>query len=106
MNSWHIHPEAQRELEDAFDYYLVIDEELALAFDEHITSYRQQICDDPQRFSLRVPPMRRVNLTPRFSAYYIAYMIWKNRPVILAIAHGKRSPYYWRKRISEAKKLF
>lgn len=33
-------------------------------------------------------------------------MIWRDKPVILAIAHGARRPYYWRKRIGESKKLF
>jgi hypothetical protein len=106
MKAWEIHPEAQRELEDAFDFYLVIDEELAHAFDEHYTRYRKEFCEDPLRFSLRVPPTRRVNFTPRFGAYYIAYMIWRDKPVILAVAHAKRRPYYWRKRIGEARKLF
>lgn len=50
--------------------------------------------------------MRRANLHPRFSEYYIAYMVWRERVVILAIAHAKRRPYYWRKRIDEAKQMF
>jgi hypothetical protein len=44
-----------------------------------------------------------VNLTPRFGEYYIAYMLWHDKVVILAIAHAKRRPYYWRHRISESK---
>ena len=64
------------------------------------------IVANPLRFSLRRPPTRRVNLTPRFGAYYIAYMIWKEKVVILAVAHAKRRPYYWRKRIGEAKQMF
>ena len=33
-------------------------------------------------------------------------MIWKERVVILAVAHAKRRPYYWRKHLAEAKKRF
>ncbi len=33
-------------------------------------------------------------------------MIWKERVVILAIAHAKRRPYYWRNRIGESKEMF
>lgn len=33
-------------------------------------------------------------------------MIWRQRVVILAIAHTSRRPYYWRSRIGEAKELF
>lgn len=106
MKNWDIHPKAQQELEEAFEYYLAIDAELALSFDEHYTRHRKEIVANPLRFSFRRPPTRRVNLTPRFGAYYIAYMIWHDKPVILAVAHGARKPYYWRKRISESKKMF
>ena len=33
-------------------------------------------------------------------------MIWREKVVILAIAHAKRRPHYWRKRIGEAKEVF
>jgi hypothetical protein len=33
-------------------------------------------------------------------------MIWREKVVILATAHDKRRPYYWRKRIGEAKLMF
>lgn len=50
--------------------------------------------------------IRRVNLNPRFGEYYIAYMIWRQKVVIVAVAHAKRRPHYWRDRIGESKKLF
>jgi plasmid stabilization system protein ParE len=106
MSAWDIHPRAQQELEAIVEYYLAIDAELALSFDEHYTRYRQEIVANPRRFSVRRPPVRRVNLTPRFGAYYIAYMIWHHKPVILAVAHGARKPGYWQKRIMESKKMF
>jgi hypothetical protein len=49
--------------------------------------------------------VRCVNLTPWFGEYYIAYMIWKDKVVILAVAHARRRPYYWRKRIVEAREM-
>lgn len=64
------------------------------------------IIDNPLLYNLRRRNTRRANLTPRFGEYYIAYMIWRQKVVILAIAHAKRRPYYWRYRIGEAKKLF
>ena len=106
MTSWDIHPEAQRELEDAITHYLSIDEELAVSFDSHYEKYRSEITATPSLYSLRRGPVRRVNLTPRFGEHYIAYMIWKNKVVILAVAHAKRQPYYWRKRIGESKDMF
>jgi hypothetical protein len=106
MKNWDIHPEAQLELEEAIANYLSIEQNLAYSFDEHYTTCRNEIVADPLRFSLRRPPIRRVNLTPRFGAYYIAYMIWKDKPIILAVAHGSRHPYYWSHRIVESRKLF
>jgi len=45
-------------------------------------------------------------MKPRFGEYYLPFMIRKERVVILAVAHAKRRPYYWRKRIGQSKKMF
>ncbi len=106
MMSMEILPAAQQELEEAFDYYLTIDPELAHSFDQHYERHRLQIGENPLLYNVRRRNVRRVNLTPRFGEYYIAYMTWKTKVVILAVAHAKRRPYYWRSRIAEAKKRF
>jgi plasmid stabilization system protein ParE len=106
MTGFNIHPQAVVEFDDAFGHYLAIDPPLAASFETTVFRALREICETPHRFSTRRSPTRRVNLTPRFGAYYVAYMIWHDKPVILAVAHGKRRPYYWRKRISEAKKMF
>ncbi|OYW74823.1 MAG: hypothetical protein B7Z37_16045 [Verrucomicrobia bacterium 12-59-8] len=106
MISWHIHPAAEDELEAALEHYLGIDPELAHSFDEHYKRCRGDICKEPLLFNIRRSNTRRINLTPRFGEYYIAYMIWQEKLVILAIAHAKRRPYYWRKRIEEAREMF
>ena len=64
------------------------------------------ITENPLHYNIRRGLVRRVNLTPQFDEYYLPFMIWKDRVVILAVAHAKRRPYYWRKRIGEAKKMF
>lgn len=106
MKPWRIHPEAQAEIDEVLEHYLFIDGELAVSFDLHFSQARQQICGNPLLFNIRAGRSRRVNLKPRFGEYYIAYMIWKDQVIILAIAHAKRRPYYWRRRIVEAKKIF
>lgn len=104
------HPAAREELLAAIQYYAAIDEgdqgELALAFQAAFYRYADAITAAPKLYNIRRGVVRRVNLTPRFGEYYIAYMIWREKVVILAVAHGKRRPYYWRRRIGEAKKLF
>lgn len=106
MKPWRIHPQALLELEESIEHYLLIAEELSDAFDKHYVGYRRQICESPLLYNIREGLVRRVNMTPRFGEYYIAYMIWREQVVILAVAHAKRRPYYWRGRIGEAKKLF
>lgn len=85
-----------------------MDENGALAFDFEATFYRYTaaIVANPLLYNIRRPPSRRANLKPLFSEHYIAYMIWREKVVILAIAYAKRRPYYWRKRIGEAKQMF
>jgi plasmid stabilization system protein ParE len=106
-----LHPAAQAEFYATIRHYAALDEEdqdqpLAAAFDATFNLHLSLILDNPLLYSLRRPPTRRANLTPRFGEHFIAYMIWHGKVVILAITHAKRRPYYWRDRISEAKRLF
>lgn len=109
--AYDIHPAAQEEFHKIIRHYAAIDEDdpakpLASAFGAAFQRHLRMILTTPELFKLRRPPTRRANLKPRFGAYYIAYMIWKERVVILAVAHAKRRPYYWRKRVQESKELF
>jgi hypothetical protein len=79
---------------------------LADDFDFTFFRYLDAIIANPLLYNIRRRAVRRANLKPRFGEYYIAYMIWREKVVILAIAHAKRRPYYWRKRIGEAKQMF
>lgn len=106
MMEWSIHPSAQQEHDEWIEYFGGIDEELAIAFELRYLENRHHICSNPELHRVRHGKTRRVNLHPRFGEYYIAYMIWREKIVILAVAHAKRRPYYWSKRISESKKLF
>lgn len=75
-------------------------------FDSTFFRYLDIIVTSPLLYNIRRISVRRANLKPQFSEYYIAYMIWREKVVILAIAHAKRRPYYWRKRIGEGKEMF
>ena len=75
-------------------------------FEATFYSYADTIVATPLLYNLRQPPARRVNLKPRFGEYYIAYMIWREKVVILAVAHAKRRPYYWRDRTVKARRMF
>jgi len=106
MTEWNIHPAAQMEHDELLMHFGGIDRELVTAFESHYLQYRHAICENPLLYNIRRRAVRRANLKPRFGEYYIAYMIWREKVVILAIAHAKRRPYYWRKCIGEAKQVF
>ena len=106
MTAFNVHPEAREEFDAAFDHCLAIDPELADDFDSTFFRYVDTIIASPLLYNIRRVPVRRANLNPRFSEYYVAYMVWREKVVILAIAHAKRRPSYWLKRIGEAKEMF
>jgi plasmid stabilization system protein ParE len=108
MNEFHVHPAASDELNDTIRHYAGIDEDgsLAIDFEDTYLRYEAAIVATPRLYNIRQGAVRRVNLKPRFGEYYIAYMIWRGKVVILAVAHAKRRPYYWRGRISESKRMF
>jgi len=106
MTPFHVHPGAREEFDEVFNYYWEIDPELAEDFAATFFRYLGGIVGNPLRYNIRRRAVRRANLQPRFGEYHIAYMIWRQEVVILALAHAKRRPYYWSKRIGEAKGIF
>ncbi len=101
-----MHPAAERELDEVIDHYAAIDSDLADAFVDCFESYKTRMTQHPLHFSRRKGLVHRANLAPQFGEYYLPFMIWQDRVVILAVAHAKRRPYYWRKRIDESKEMF
>ena len=101
------HPVVWDEFSDAIRYYArVAGAEIALDFENCIFTHFDKIEADPLLLRKRDGEIRRMNLGPQFKEWYLAYMLWRNRIVILAIAHGKRYPNYFCDRIEEAKQLF
>lgn len=106
-----IHPAARDEFHDTLRYFGSIDlvqkSKLAFDFEAVFFDYVDVILANPRLYNLRQHSTRRVNLLPRFGEYYIAaHMIWLEKVVILAVAHAKRRPHYWRDRITQAKEHF
>ncbi|MFZ4765709.1 MAG: type II toxin-antitoxin system RelE/ParE family toxin [Roseimicrobium sp.] len=89
--------EARNEYREAIGYYHNIDPDLHLGFRAEVGHLLRFIASNPLVPRLRRHGVRRINLE-RFAHYYIAYMIWKEQIVIVAIGHAKKRPYYWRRR--------
>jgi hypothetical protein len=91
------HPAAREEAHEGYLYYGAVDDELGLDFERKINQTLDLIQSQPELFSIRRYKVRRANLN-RFKEGYIAYMLWKDQIVVIAIGHANRRPYYWYRR--------
>jgi hypothetical protein len=57
----------------------------------------ERIAEDPMLWRERDGGYRRVNC-PVFP-YFVAYIIRKQKVVIIAVGHGHRKPDYWKSRV-------
>lgn len=90
------HPEAEDELHDATNYYDAESPGLGHAFLEDIERVIAQIVQYPESSPLVSKLVRRRPL--RRFPYNILYLVLPGAIRVLAIAHQKRRPFYWRDR--------
>ena len=92
--------EAEVELREAVAYYEKKSPGLGLDLEAEIERSIRTIRDFPERWPLREDGTRRY-LTHRFP-YLVIYAYLKDRIWIIAIAHCKRRPGYWKDRVKAA----
>jgi toxin ParE1/3/4 len=90
-------PEADEEFREAALYYEDKSQGLGLAFLSQIKKTITRIRDNPQAASSVGSGVRR-KLVPRFP-YQIFYAIEGEVLILLAVAHQKRRPNFWKSRI-------
>ncbi len=90
------HPGAAEDYEEAFAWYVARGAALAADFEREVERCLRLIAETP----LRWPKFdaERHRMIVRKFLYSIAYEVIANQIVILAVAHGRRRPYYWRAR--------
>ena len=91
--------EAEVELREAVAYYEEKSRGLGLDLEAEIERSIRTIRDFPHSWPVREDGRRRY-LTHRFP-YLVIYTYLKDRIWIIAIAHCKRRPGYWKDRIEE-----
>jgi toxin ParE1/3/4 len=91
------HQAAAAELESAFDWYLARDERVASAFLDEVSRAIEMIAQAPERWPLGMADVRKFVL--RRFPFLIFYRDLPSMIQILAVAHGRRRPGYWRRRI-------
>lgn len=92
-----IHAEANREFQEAVDYYVGISPELGARFYREMEQLMREVCERPQLFRQFDPPARR-HFTDRFP-YGVIYLVEPDHIWIVAVMHLHREPAYWRKRV-------
>ena len=93
------HPGASRDYETAFTWYYLRGTTVASDFEREIERGIRLVAEYPLRWPKFDEKRRR--LIVRKFPYSIVYEIIDDQVVILAVAHGKRKPYYWRERTEE-----
>ena len=96
MISHFFHPEAEAELEDAALFYESRMPGLGKSFAAEVERTIYLIREFPDAGSPAGPTRRRV-LVSRFP-YSVVYRHDAESVIILAVAHQRRSPGYWRQR--------
>jgi plasmid stabilization system protein ParE len=95
-------PEAAAEYAAAVLWYAERDVEVAARFRAHVLATIASVCESPTRSpNIRGVPKRlgvRRRLVARFP-YAIVYMELEQEILILAVAHLRRRPAYWRGRL-------
>jgi plasmid stabilization system protein ParE len=92
-----IHPEAVAEAEAAIDWYAERSSRAPTAFMEELDKAVKSIRDAPKRWPIFDQDCRRFPLF-RFPYFIVYYEKSDSLVRILAVAHGRRRPGYWRSR--------
>ena len=89
--------EVHEEINEAFDYYFKINPSLSAALLIEVEESLHLIASHPQLYPLYTRKTRRriLNVFP----YSIVFLIKAEVILIVALAHAKQRPSYWRKRL-------
>jgi plasmid stabilization system protein ParE len=92
------HPEARLEADDAFDWYLERSVRAAERFYLELEKAHTAIQDLPESWAKYLYGTRRYILN-RYP-YVVVYRVANQRIEVIAVAHGRREPGYWRHRLT------
>jgi len=95
-----MHPAAFVEADDAYEWYANADPRIANRFRDEIRAAATRIGEHPERYPL-YPESSRVRwIKLRKFPYLLIYEVVGDSVHIVAVAHGRRRPYYWRRRLT------
>ena len=94
------HPDARMDAIEAYDWYAKRSQQAADAFHQELQDAGRAIQHLPKRWANYLLGTRRY-LMKRFP-FVVVYRVAADRIEILAVAHGRRKPGYWRGRLDSA----
>ena len=97
MKPYRFHPEAETEADAVFEYYRTKSPLAALNFDEELEEACQALQKHPRMYAEYLHGTRRA-LLGRFP-YFVVYREFSRKIEIIAVAHAKRRPGYWKTRL-------
>ncbi len=99
MNEIIFDPDARSEFLEAIQYYENCQKDLGRRFRNAVEDSIRRISESPLMYRVLHSPFRRflINKFP----YAIIYTIEPESIRIIAVAHTKRKPYFWKYRIQE-----
>ena len=89
-------PAADEDYQEAFNWYLKRSAKAALGFEAAVEQGLHEISKDPDRWPL-LDDRHRFHLLKRYP-YHLVYRIDGAQVLIVAVAHGRRHPGYWKGR--------
>ena len=89
--------EAEQELIDATMWYETKQSGLGKRLRDEVAHVVSRVAEDPTLWRERKGGYRRVNC-PVFP-YFIAYIMRRQKIIIVAVGHGHRKPGYWKSRV-------
>ena len=91
-----LHPDAIAEAKAAYEWYAERNPSAANAFMSELDHAISQIQTSPERCTMHLHDMRKF-LLRRFP-YGVVYRITESASQVIAVAHGRRRPGYWKTR--------
>jgi toxin ParE1/3/4 len=95
--AYRFHPDAWLEFEAADDWYLSRSFDASLEFLSAVDAALESISESPQRWPKYLHGTRRF-VVHRFP-FSIVYLAHPDLVTIIAVAHSKRKPGYWKQRV-------
>lgn len=99
MRPWRLHPEAEAEADAAFEYLWLKSPNAAFNFDTELRAAYLTLRKTPRICPSYLHGTRRI-LLHRFP-YSVVFREFPRKVEIIAIAHAKRRPGYWTKRLKQ-----